>query len=111
MDQFQVRPDFPWEHSARYQSYGIFRHASNRKWFALIMNVKRTVLHKDGTPDLLDVMNLKIRPQEAEQLHRIPGIYPAYHMNHRLWISVVLDNSLADEAILALIKTSYLLTE
>ena len=111
LDQFQVRPDFPWEHSARYQSYGIFRHASNRKWFALIMNVKRTVLHKDGTPDLLDVMNLKIRPQEAEQLHRIPGIYPAYHMNHRLWISVVLDNSLADEAILALIKTSYLLTE
>ncbi len=75
------------------------------------MNVKRTVLHKDGTPDLLDVMNLKIRPQEAEQLHHIPGIYPAYHMNHRLWISVVLDNSLADEAILALIKASYLLTE
>lgn len=111
LDNFQVRPDFPWNHSARYQSYGAFRHSSNRKWFALIMNVKRTVLHKDGTPDLLDVMNLKIRPQEAEQLHRIPGIYPAYHMNHRLWISVVLDNSLADEAILALIKTSYLLTE
>lgn len=111
LDQFQVRPDFPWEHSARYQSYGTFRHASNRKWFALIMNVKRRVLDKDGTPDLLDVMNLKIPPQEAEQLHRIPGIYPAYHMNHRLWISVVLDDSLADEDILALIKTSYLLTE
>ncbi len=66
---------------------------------------------RDGSPDKIYVMNLKIRPQEAEQLHHIPGIYPAYHMNHKLWISVVLDDSLADGEILALIKTSYLLTE
>ena len=75
------------------------------------MHVQRRVLEKDGNADQIDIMNLKIRPQEAERLCHIPGIYPAYHMNHKLWVSVVLDDSLADEDILELIKTSYLLTE
>lgn len=86
---FQVTPDFPWKDSSRYQSYGAFRHSSNRKWFAL---------------------NIKIRPEEADALHAVPGIYPAYHMNHRLWISVVLDDTLPDEKIMSLVQTSYQLT-
>ena len=90
-----------------YQSYGAFRHTSNRKWFALIMNVKRTVLDKDSDPDLIDILNLKIHPEEADSLHAVPGIYPAYHMNHRLWISIVLDDTLPDEKIMNLIRTSY----
>ena len=111
LDRFQVKPDFPWGHSTRYQSYGVFRHASNRKWFALIMNVKHTVIEKDANPNPIDIINLKIQPEQAEQLHHIPGIYPAYHMNHKLWISVVLDDTLSDENIMSLIKTSYLLTQ
>lgn len=110
LDNFQVRPDFPWNHSARYQSYGAFRHSSNRKWFALIMNVKRGVLDKDGNSGQVDIINVKIRPEQAEQLHRIPGLYPAYHMNHKTWISVVLDETLPDERILEFIDTSYQLT-
>ena len=110
LDRFQAKPDFPWGHSTPYQSYGVFRHTSNRKWFALIMNVKRTVLDKNGTPDQADIINVKIRPEQAEQLHHIPGIYPAYHMNHKLWISVVLDDSLPDETIMSLINASYNLT-
>ncbi|HAM04906.1 MmcQ/YjbR family DNA-binding protein [Megasphaera sp. UBA4233] len=110
LDNFQVRPDFPWNHSARYQSYGAFRHSSNRKWFALIMNVNRGVLDKDGNSGQVDIINVKIRPEQAEQLYRIPGIYPAYHMNHKTWISVVLDETLPDERILEFIDTSYQLT-
>ena len=110
LDHFQVKPDFPWEHSARYQSYGAFRHRSNRKWFALIMNVKREVLDKDGNTSLIDILNVKIPPAQGDELRKIPGIYPAYHMNHKTWISVVLDETLPDEKILELIDTSYQLT-
>lgn len=110
LDHFQVKPDFPWEHSSRYQSYGAFRHRSNRKWFALIMNVKREVLDKDGNTSLIDILNVKIPPAQGDELRQIPGIYPAYHMNHKTWISVVLDETLADEKILELIDTSYQLT-
>lgn len=110
LDHFQVKPDFPWEHSARYQSYGAFRHRSNRKWFALIMNVKREVLDKDGNTSPIDILNVKISPAQGEELRKTPGIYPAYHMNHKTWISVVLDETLPDEKILELIDTSYQLT-
>lgn len=110
LDHFQVKPDFPWEHSSRYQSYGAFRHRSNRKWFALIMNVKREVLDKDGNTSLIDILNVKIPPAQGDELWQIPGIYPAYHMNHKTWISVVLDETLPDEKILELIDTSYQLT-
>lgn len=110
LDHFQVKPDFPWEHSSRYQSYGAFRHRSNRKWFALIMNVKREVLDRDGNTSLIDILNVKILPAQGDELRQIPGIYPAYHMNHKTWISVVLDETLPDEKILELIDTSYQLT-
>lgn len=110
LDHFQVKPDFPWEHSSRYQSYGAFRHTSNRKWFALIMNVKREVLNKDGNTSLIDILNIKIPPAQGDELRQIPGIYPAYHMNHKTWISVVLDETLPDKKILELIDTSYQLT-
>ena len=110
LDHFQVKPDFPWEHSSRYQSYGAFRHRSNRKWFALIMNVTRDVLDKDGNTSLIDILNVKISPAQGEELRKTPGIYPAYHMNHKTWISVVLDETLADEKIGELINTSYQLT-
>ena len=110
LDHFQVKPDFPWEHSSRYQSYGAFRHRSNGKWFAIIMNVKREVLDKDGNTSLIDILNVKIPLAQGDELRQIPGIYPAYHMNHKTWISVVLDETLPDEKILELIDTSYQLT-
>lgn len=110
LKRFQVKPDFPWEHSSRYQSYGAFRHRSNRKWFALIMNVKREVLDKDGNTSPIDILNVKIPPAQGDELRQIPGIYPAYHMNHKTWISVVLDETVPDEKIWELIDTSYQLT-
>lgn len=111
LERFQVEPDFPWEKEARYQTYGVFRHAPNRKWFALIMRVKRAVLDKDGNPALVDAINLKIQPEQGEALHQLPGVYPAYHMNHRTWISVVLDDTQTDAAIMRWIEDSYRFTE
>ena len=95
----------------RYQAYGVFRHASNRKWFALIMRVKRAVLDKDGNPALVDVINLKIQPEQGEALRQLSGVYPAYHMNHRTWISVVLNDTQTDTAIMKWIADSYRFTE
>lgn len=111
LERFQVEPDFPWEKEARYQAYGVFRHASNRKWFALIMRVKRAVLDKDGNPALVDVINLKIQSEHGDALHQLPDVYPAYHMNHKTWISVVLDDTQTDAAIMKWIDDSYRFTE
>ncbi len=36
-----------------------------------------------------------------------PGIYPAFHMNHKLWSSVRLDDTFTDDQVLELIEMSF----
>ena len=106
---FGVAPDYPWE-QGEYQSYGVFRHQDTAKWFALIMDVKRKVLTKDGDEHIVDVVNLKADPDKIGRLTQKAGVYPAYHMNHCLWISVLLDDTLSDEEVMVLVQRSYDLT-
>ena len=109
LSEYGVAPDFPWDDD-RYGGYGVFRHHGSRKWFGLIMNIKSGLLDGSGSGEYTDIINLKIDEVEGEQLRSEKGIYPAWHMNHRTWISVVLDDSLTDEWLHQLIAKSFKLT-
>ena len=110
LKQYSVCPDFPWGRSP-YNECGTFRHANNRKWFALIMNIKWHAILKNGDENTVDVMNLKIDPSQRSTLLEQSGIYPAYHMNHKNWISVTLNDQLDDACIMKLVEKSYNLTK
>lgn len=97
---YGVKPDFPWK-----DDNGVFRHLDNNKWFSLIMYVKWNALLKDGNTRMVNIMNLK-----SEEHYDIDGIYPAYHMNHKSWISLALDDTLSDSLIMELVSKSYNLT-
>ena len=87
-----------------------FRHADNKKWFALLMNISSSRL---GLPveERLDVVNLKCPPEIIETIiTEGVGVYPAYHMNKLHWISVSLGEC-DDETVLWLLDISYSLTE
>ena len=109
MEEFGVAPDFPWD-SGRYEPAGVFRHVKSRKWFALVMGIKRELLEPGAGDEPVDVMNLKADAEKTAELHRIPGIFPAYHMNHRMWISVTLDDIIEDDKVMDLVRRSYELT-
>ena len=108
--RYSVTPDFPWG-TDPYDTAGVFRHTDTQKWFALLMSIKTSALLKNGDPTTIDALNLKIDPSDAEALHQRAGIYPAYHMNHRHWITVMLNDTLTDAAVLELIDKSYHMTE
>ena len=55
-------------------------------------------------------LNLKADENKTSALHRIRGIYPAYHMNHSKWISVTLDDTLEDRDVMDLMDESFRLT-
>lgn len=99
-ERYGVKPDFPWK-----DDNGVFRHLDNNKWFSLIMYVKWNALLKDGNTRMVNIMNLK-----SEEHYDIDGIYPAYHMNHKSWISLALDDTLSDSLIMELASKSYNLT-
>ena len=109
-EKYAVCPDFPWDGGA-YKSGAVFRHKDSGKWFALIMNVRRSVLIKNGGSDTVDIINLKADPADREAASVSEGIYPAYHMNHKQWISALLDGSLTDDELMTLVERSFILTD
>lgn len=106
-EAYGVKPDFPWGQSPHEHS-GVFRHADSGKWFALIMRIRREQLTRDGEKTPVDVMNLKIDPDEPSPLRN--GVYPAFHMNHKSWITVTLDDTLSDDEVMEHIETSFRMT-
>lgn len=98
--------DRPW---MKYPSYKVFRHAANRKWFALIMDVQKDKLGLSET-GVIDIVNLKCDPILVGTLRNYIGIFPAYHMNKDNWISVALDGSVPEDKVRMLLDISYELT-
>ena len=109
LDRYSVEPDFPWDEGDKNPA-GVFRHGSNNKWFGLLMNIDRRHLDKSSDEETVDVINLKADENRTAALHKIKGIYPAFHMNHSKWISVTLDDTLDDRDVMDLVDESFRLT-
>lgn len=95
-------PDYPFENDFE---TAVVRHTDNRKWYALAMNVSRSKFCEDSD-ERVDVVNLKVSLEQFGALDAFGGIYPAYHMNKRYWISVILDD-VPDDLVRRLTDISY----
>ena len=96
--------EYLWEKSS---DTAVLRHEGNKKWYAVLMKISWDKLEK-GREGLVEAVNLK-HDQVVDLLSQ-KGIYPAFHMNKRYWISVALDDTLSDEEVLELIEKSWNLT-
>ena len=105
--KYHIKAGFPWK-NGQHKDNGVFRHADTDKWFGLIMHISYGLLLKNSDQDKKDVMNLKTKDVNFLSLKK--GIYPAYHMNHDKWLSVVLDESLSDEEVMKLVEASFMET-
>lgn len=105
-ENYNANAEFLW---AKYPDYAIFRHNSNRKWFALIMTISKEKLGLSEC-DMIDIMNVKCETIMINSFRAEKGIYAAYHMNKANWISVSLDGSVSDEKVKMLIDMSFRLT-
>ena len=105
--KYKVEPEYPW---SRYDTNAVFRHVENKKWFALVMDVRREKLGLPGDGEVT-VMNLKVDdPFFRDMIIREDGITPAYHMNKQHWITVLMDGTVPEERMYALLEMSYLST-
>ena len=96
--------EYLWEKSP---DTAVLRHEGNQKWYAVLMRIPWDNLEK-GREGLVEAVNLK-HDQVVDLLSQ-KGIYPAFHMNKRYWISVAFDDTLSDEMVLELIEKSWSLT-
>ena len=96
--------EYLWEKSP---DTAVLRHEGNQKWYAVLMRIPWDKLEK-GREGLVEAVNIK-HDQVAHLLSK-KGIYPAFHMNKRYWLSLVLDDSLSDDEVLDLLEISWNLT-
>lgn len=105
-ETYGTAPEYLWD---SHPQFAVLRHANNKKWYALVMNVSKDKLGFDSTQEV-DVINLKCEPQMAGSLRMTEGILAGYHMNKENWITVLLDGSISEEMVCMLLDESYALT-
>ena len=103
-EKYGKQLEYLWEKSP---DTAVLRHEDNQKWYAVLMRIPWDKLDK-GREGLVETVNLK-NNQVADLLSQ-KGIYPAFHMNKRYWISLTLDDSLSDDDVLDLLEISWNLT-
>ncbi|MGS4787233.1 MmcQ/YjbR family DNA-binding protein [Streptococcus sp. P25B114] len=96
-------PDYPF---AKLPTYGAFRHPANNKWYALVSQIPRDKLDGSGSQEEVEIVNLKVDGRETAELLSQSGIFPAYHMSKKAWVSVLLDDTVEDQTVFALLEKS-----
>ena len=92
---------------AKFPNYRVFRNARNRKWFGLVGDVERGKLGLSGEGKV-DLLVIRCDPLMVGSLVQTGGAYlPAYHMNKKNWVSVLLDDSADSEEVKNLIALAF----
>ena len=100
--QFGAEPDFPWPDTP---DYCVFR-CPNKKWFALVMKIKYKQLGLTGNEEVW-VVNMKAEQDAIPTLIDRKSIFPAWHMNKKHWITVLLTAATDFEKLCGLTQKSY----
>lgn len=106
-ETYGATAEFPWASSP---ASAVYRHSSNKKWFAIMMDIPKSKLGLEDEGNI-SVVNLKCDPLLIGSLIKDDGIYPAYHMNKSYWVSVALNGTADDEKIKWLLNLSFDLTK
>lgn len=107
MEYYYDEPVFLWESA---KDHGVFKNDNNDKWYALIMYVDGKKID-EKLEGKVEAINIKLSPLKIIDLLKRKGFYPAYHMNKKNWITIVLDDTLQDEEIMGYVRESHSFTE
>ena len=82
------------------------------KWYALLSDVEYNKLNKNtDIATKVKILNVKHPTDNILDIIDNQNIFPAYHMNKKHWISIVLDKNIKLETIKELIDISYSLVK
>ncbi len=96
-EAFEEEEEYPWKE----YGYAIVRRKDNQKWYALFMELP---VSKVGIDEDRQEVIMNIAHDGADVDHKV--FYPAYHMNKKSWVSMVLDGSVSTDDIIAYINQS-----
>lgn len=97
--------EFLWD---KFPENAICRRKDNKKWYVAFIRLPKNKLSLNGTEkvDILDV-----RSDEVEKLIDNKTILPAYHMNKKNWVTILLDGNGDLKTVYDLVDKSCLLAK
>jgi len=99
------RPEFLWE---KYPDTGVLRRGDTGKWDCVFLPAPKKALFGGGEGNL-PVADFRIASEKIPAIFDGVGIFPAYHMNKKHWVSVMLDGSVSEKRMREFLDASYLL--
>ena len=88
-EKYQEECEHLWE---SYPEYGVIRRADNQKWYAAVLTVAGNKVGL-STDNLVEIVDLRAEEEVVNNLIHSRGFAPAWHMNKKSWITVLLDGS------------------
>ncbi|WLP85361.1 MmcQ/YjbR family DNA-binding protein [Mycoplasma seminis] len=107
LKKFDVYYDEPFKQTKTHQYYA-FKSYAGDQIAALICHIPANKLDPSFTSDQpIWIINLRFNVRKAQQLKKyFSNIYPAYHMNKKYWVSVLITKDTDLELITELMKMS-----
>lgn len=103
-ERYGIGYDNPWSSDPVDRQNLVFRIPSG-KWVGLLMTIPISRLGLPGE-SLIDCINLKHRPDDIDQVIDEVTVFPAYHMNKKHWITVLITPKSDRNRIISLIEES-----
>lgn len=106
-DTYHDELEFLWP---RFPTNAIFRRKETNKWYAALLVLSKRKLGI-ASDDIIDIIDLRIAPEDIDSLIDNKTFFPGYHMNKQHWYTICLDGFLPLEEIYQRIDTSYKLAK
>lgn len=105
-EKYGTIPEEPWEDN----NHATIKTSNSKKWYGIFMYLPYKTLGLDKSGKI-DVLNVKLNPEVIKSLIDKKHFFPAYHMNKKYWISIVLDSDTDLNLVKSLIDESFKLVE
>lgn len=102
-DTYGDELEFLWE---KFDDNAIVRRKDNKKWYAIFLTVSRRKLGINSD-EKVEALDLRMKPEDVENIVDNKKYFPGYHMNKKHWITVCLDGTLSIKEICSRINDSY----
>ena len=101
---YNTEPEFLW---TRFPNTSVLRNLGNRKWYGVVNSISANKIGIDSDK-IVEIVNVRFSKGEAPEIvGNVAGIYPAWHMNKRNWITIILDDTLSDDQLFGLVDQSF----
>ncbi len=102
-ERYGDSPQFLWKDAPE---IAVLRRQDSDKWYAVFFRIPAAKL---GLERAGDVPIVDVRIAKEQPIPQGAGYFPAYHMNKKSWLTLLLDGTLSDETVCARLEESYLL--